>query len=120
VIVRREHGLSAQAIDALAPAISRSNIGWTDLHKIMQGEGWAVWNCGGLSWVFTMINSDDEIEVLLAGGREARRCVSPWETAMRINPAHKGLTLRVDGRKGWARLLPHWERRDDVLYSRVD
>ena len=120
MIIRQEHGLSAEAIDALGPAIARSNITWADLHEIMRGQGWAVWNCGGLSWVFTMINTDDEIEVLLAGGREARRCVRPWETAMVNHPAHKGLTLRVDGRKGWGRLLPHWERRDDVLYLRID
>lgn len=119
MIVRQERALTEEAKDALSPAVAKSNITWADVYEIMQGQGWMIWNCGGLSWVFTMINTDAEIEVLLAGGREAKRCVVPWERAMVSHPAHKGLTLRVDGRKGWARLLRGWERRDDVLYLRV-
>jgi hypothetical protein len=119
VIVRCEHFLSLEAYAALDRAVVRANFGWPDIVRFMQGQGWAIWNCGGLSWVFTMVDTDDEIEVLLAGGREARKCVGPWEAAMLAHPAHRGMTLRIDGRKGWGRLLPHWERRDDVLYLKV-
>lgn len=66
-----------------------------------------------------MANEDNEIEVLLCGGERARECFPYWEAAMLAEPAHKGRTIRVDGRKGWARLLRHWERRDDVLYLKV-
>lgn len=119
MIVTREYGLSDEAVDALGPALARSNMNWADIAEIMCGYGWAVWNCGNLCWVFTMVNRDDEVEVLLAGGKRARECVQPWVDAMLSEPAHRGLTLRVDGRKGWARLLPDWERRDDVLYLKV-
>lgn len=119
MIVRREPKLTEAAFRALGPAVVRANFEWPDVLDIMRGNGWAIWNCGSLSWVFTMVNTEGEIEVLLAGGREARKCVGPWETAMRNEPAHKGLTLRIEGRRGWARLLPHWERRGDVLYLKV-
>ena len=117
--VTREHFLSKEAFEALTPAIVRSNFDWRDIARIMQGHGWAVWNIAGLCWVFTMVNAENEIEVLLAGGKDARRCIGPWEAAMIAEPAHKGMTLRGEGRAGWAKLLPHWERRDDVLYLKV-
>jgi hypothetical protein len=117
--VTREHALSLDAFLALTPALKRSNMSWRDIERIMRGEGWAIWNIGNTGWVFTMLNEDDEIEVLLAGGSRARECVGPWERAMRAEPAHKGKVMRVDGRKGWARLLPHWKRADGVLYQRI-
>ena len=105
--VSREDGLTAAAFLALDPAVSRSNIDWFDVSIMLRGNG-SVWNIGGTSWVFTIHNEDDEIEVLLAGGKRAKDCIAPWEAAMLAHPAHQGMTLRVDGRKGWRRLLPHW------------
>jgi len=108
VKVRIERQLSADAFLALDPAVARSNVDWFDVSLMLQGNG-RVWNIGDTSFVFTIVNEDDEIEVLLAGGRMAADCVGPWEAAMVAHPAHQGLTLRVDGRKGWRRLLKHWD-----------
>lgn len=117
--VTREHWLSAEAFVALNPAIARSNFDWLDVARIMRGHGWAVWNIGNVGWVFTMANTDNEIEVLLAGGRDAKTCLPLWEAAVVAEPAHKGMTVRIESRPGWRKLLPHWERRDDVLYLRI-
>lgn len=105
-------------------ALPTANFGWDYIESIMRGEQpdarmGTVWNVGNLCWVFTIVNLDDEIEVLLAGGRKARECVAPWLQAMLQEPAHRAMTIRVDGRKGWSRLLPNFERRDDVLYLKV-
>lgn len=119
MIVIREHFLSEAAYRALDPAVKRSNVTWPEIMQIMRGYGWAVWNCGNLCWVFTMVNARDEIEVLLAGGTRARECVAPWLQTMLEEPAHYSKTIRVDGRKGWSKLLKNFERRDDVLYLKV-
>lgn len=118
--VEQEFQLTPAAIRALAPALKRSNIGWIELNEYMRGEGWCIWNIGGVGYVFTLINQDNEIEVLLAGGERAKDCVPYWEAAMLAHPSHKGLTVRVDGRKGWRRLLAHWDcDADGILTKRI-
>lgn len=119
MIVTREYGLTESAVRALKPSLAVSNFGWQEILDVLNGYGWAIWNIGDISWVVTMINMDGEIEVLLAGGKDPKKCLPLWEAAMLEEPDHKGLTLRVESRKGWQRLLPHWERRDDVLYLRI-
>jgi len=118
--VKQQRHVSAEAWAALSKALSYANFTAADVALILSGYGWMVWNVGNLCWVLTMVNMDDEIEVLLCGGTRARECFPYWEAAMLAEPAHKGRTIRVDGRKGWSRLLRHWERRDDVLYLRVE
>jgi hypothetical protein len=117
--VKQQRHLSNEAADAFLRALKYSNLTPADVAEILSGYGWMIWNCGNLSWVLTAIDSDGEVEVLLAGGRCARECIGPWEQAMIQEPAHIGKTIRIDGRKGWSRLLPHWERRDGVLYLKV-
>jgi hypothetical protein len=117
--VKQQRHISAEAEAALLKALPYSNLTIEDVQEILRGYGWMIWNCGNLCWVLTMANMDGEIEVLLAGGEQAKECLPYWEAAMLAEPAHKGRVIRGDGRKGWARLLKHWERRDDVLYLRV-
>lgn len=117
--VKQQRHVSAEAWAALSKALPYANFTADDVARILAGYGWMIWNVGNLCWVLTMVNMDDEIEVLLCGGTRARECFPYWEAAMLKEPAHKGMTIRVDGRKGWSRLLRHWERRDDVLYLRV-
>lgn len=117
--VRQQRHITKEAADALSRALPYANFTAEDVQQVLRGYGWMIWNCGNLAYVLTMANTDGEIEVLLAGGEKARECIPHWERAMLEEPAHKGRVIRVDGRKGWSRLLRHWERRDDVLYLRV-
>lgn len=117
--VKQQRHVSAEAWAALSKALPYANFTAGDVREIMAGYGALIWNVGNLCWVLTMANADGEIEVLLAGGERARECFPYWEAAMLAEPAHKGRVIRVDGRKGWSRLLRHWERRDDVLFLRV-
>jgi hypothetical protein len=117
--VKQQRHMSREAWQALSKALPYANFTAADVAQILSGYGWAVWNVGNLCWVLTMVNKDDEIEVLLCGGERARECFPHWERAMIEEPAHKGRVIRVDGRKGWARLLKNWERRNDVLYREV-
>jgi hypothetical protein len=117
--VTQQRYVTAEAWEAITRPLYRSNLTPEDVLVILRGYGWMIWNCGNLSWVLTMANTDNEIEVLLCGGQRARECIGPWEESMLAEPAHKGKTLRIEGRKGWQRLLPHWERRDGALYRKV-
>ena len=117
--VKQQRHVSAEAWAALSKALPYANFTADDVARILAGYGWMIWAIDGKTYVLTMVNADNEIEVLLAGGSDAANCIGPWERAMLQEPAHKGMTIRVDGRKGWSRLLRHWERRDDVLYLRV-
>jgi hypothetical protein len=118
--VKQQRHVSAEAETAFLRALRYSCLTVDDVREVLSGYGWCVWNCGNLAWVLTKVTGEGDVEVLLAGGSRARECVGPWERAMIEEPAHKGRSIFIDGRRGWSRLLPHWERRDDVLYLRVE
>jgi len=117
--VKQQWHVSEEAERQLLRALKYSCLNIEDLQQILRGYGWCVWNCGNLAWVLTKVTGEGDVEVLLAGGQKARECIGPWEQAMLQEPAHKGRTIFIDGRKGWARLLRHWEHRDGVLYRKV-
>ena len=118
MIVRRI-ALDERAWLALTPAVKRDNHDWLKIARWLDEGCAAVWSIGDVGYVLTLSNGDDEIEVLLGGGRDAKRCAGPWEAAMLAHPAHKGKTMRLEGRKGWKRIFPHWKERDGVLYMKV-
>ncbi|MEM8616614.1 MAG: hypothetical protein AAGF20_06730 [Pseudomonadota bacterium] len=111
--------LTAAAFRELDRAVKRDGHCWKELTSWLSKGVAQVWSISGHAYVLTLANEDEEIEVLLAGGERAKECVGPWEAAMRAHPAHRGKTLRIEGRKGWSRLLKHWDRRDGVLYLKV-
>jgi hypothetical protein len=122
--VKQQRHISPQAKAALMRALPTANFTWDDVENIIRGNDpdakcGTIWNVGNLCWVFTAINWADEIEVLLAGGEKARECIDYWLQAMLQEPAHRAKTIRIEGRKGWSRLLPQFERRDGVLYMKV-
>lgn len=111
--------LGDMALRALDPAVRRDGHDWKRLiEKLLEGHA-QVWSIGGVGYVYTYSPDDEHIDVILAGGERAAECVGPWEAAMLAHPAHQGRTIRIEGRKGWRRLLPHWEYRDGVLYMKV-
>lgn len=119
--VKQQRHMSREAREALEKALPWANFTWQDIEQIMDGYGWMVWAIDGKTYVLTMANMDGEIEVLLAGGSDAANCIGPWEKAMLEEPAHKGMTIRVDGRKGWKRYLRHWDcDANGVLTRRVE
>ena len=84
-------------------------IGWPEVEGWLADAVACVWRVGAEAWALTFVNECEEVEIIAAGGRGAWAAVPPFEKHMRELPEHEGMTLRVEGRKGWARLLPHWE-----------
>lgn len=102
--------LDEAAVEALDPAMRRGGNDWYQAQQWLEEGSAQIWLINGTGYVLAVANTDNEIEVLAAGGSDARGCVVPWEAHMRSDPRHKGMTLKIEGsRKGWARLLPHWE-----------
>jgi len=119
--VKQQRHVSAEAWAALSKALPYANFTAADVEQILSGYGWMIWAIDGKTFVLTMVNQDREIEVLLAGGSDAANCIGPWEKAMLSDPAHKGMTIRIDGRKGWRKYLKHWDcDANGVLTKRVD
>jgi len=123
--VKQQRHISLQAKEALSKALPFANFGWGDVETIVAGDDpdhdrALVWNVGNLCWVLTAINWLGEVEVLLCGGERVRECIPHWEAAILADPAHMDRPIRADGRKGWQRILPNWERRDGVLYLKVN
>lgn len=109
--------LDMAAMKAMNAAVTRDKHDWAEIMGWIKEGAAQVWLINGTGYAMTVANVDDEIEVILAGGFDARGCVGPWEEAMKAHPAHKGKTLRIEGRKGWQRLLPHWN--SEVIGDRV-
>lgn len=111
--------LDDRAFLALDPAARRDGHDWIEICDWLNTGCAAVWKIGESGYVLTLANGDDEIEILLGGGENARACAGPWEEAALAHPAHRGKTLRLEGRKGWRRIFRHWDERDGVLYKEV-
>lgn len=111
--------LDELAVAALNPAVERDGHDWAQIVEWLNDGCAQVWQINGTGYVLTLANGDDEIEVLLGGGKDAKGCAPVWEAAMHQYPAHRGKTLRLEGRKGWRRIFSHWDERDGVLYMKV-
>ncbi len=86
---------------------------------MLAGEGCCIWNIDDRAFVLTVVNNDNEIEALLAGGEGFAKHARMFEEAVAAHPSHAGLTMRIDGRKGWRRHFADWEERDGVLTKRI-
>jgi|SRR5690606_4045803 hypothetical protein len=107
--------LTEAARKAMQPALDRSNVTWAEVEGWLAEGSACVWRINdGQAYVLTLA-TEDEIEGVLAGGSGAREWAAEFGRAMLEYPAHKGRTLSVTGRKGWARLLPEWSRAGDEL-----
>lgn len=94
---------------ALQPSLDCSGWDWPKIEKWMQDRVAAVWQIGGQAWAVTAANIDGEVDIIVGGGRGAIRATRPFLKAMESLPAHKGLTLRIEGRRGWKRFCDDWQ-----------
>lgn len=108
MIVRRVP-LSDTVKRHLMPSYEREKHDWAEIERWIAQDVAAAWQIGDEAFAVTLANEDNEIELLLGGGVNARRNAPPFLTAMENLPIHRGWTLRIEGRKGWKRFCPDWE-----------
>lgn len=110
-----------EIIDALQPSLTRGNCNWDEIQLAIDTAAACIWQVGMQAWIVTMCNTDDEIEVLVCGGKGAFECAQPFEDAMRALPEHKGKKFRLEGRRAWKRIFKGWNCEDlaggDVLLT---
>lgn len=111
-MIVRHVPLSESVKQALQPSLERGNCDWAEIDGWIERGKAAAWQIGDQAFAVTFANADDEIELLLGGGRGAIRAVPPFLTAMENLPIHRGWTLRIEGRKGWKRFCRDWECED--------
>jgi len=106
--------LTDAARSDLNEAIERCGHSWPQVEQWLAEGAACIWRIADRAHVLTLGNTDNEIEVLATGpdGCRAGECIGPWEAAMRSFPAHRGMTLRIEARRGWKRLLPHWRAQE--------
>ena len=108
MIVRRVP-LTDEIKQGLAPSLATSDWDWPEIERWLADGVAAVWQIGADAWGITAANSDDEIDIIVAGGRGANRAARPFLQAMETLPVHRGLTLRLEGRRGWKRFCAGWD-----------
>lgn len=107
---------------AMQPSLDMGNCNWSEIEKAVAECAACVWQVGDQAWIVTYANADDEIEILLCGGRGALEVAEPFERHMLSLPAHKGMTFRIEGRKAWKRIFKTWdcvEKDGSVLLTKV-
>ena len=108
MIVQQEWYLTDEAAKAFEPSVVRANFGWPEFFEWLASPSGCIWNIGNQGWVFTIVNEADELEILLCGGRDSKACAQAFEQAAIAHPAHKGMTMRLEGRPAWRRIFKHW------------
>ena len=101
--------LSETAKDALQASLDTSAWEWPVIEQCLADLTAAVWRIGDDAWAITVANADDEIDIIAGGGRGANKATRPFLEAMERYPAHRGFTLRLEGRRGWMRFCKGWE-----------
>lgn len=96
----------------IQPSVERGGHDWNEVNRWFEIGAACTWAIGDLGYVVTLANTDNEIEAVLCGGERARDWIEPLEAAVSAFPAHRGHTLRIEARRGWKRLLPHWNATD--------
>lgn len=108
---------------SLQPSMDTGNCTWEEIERDLANKAACVWQVGEQAWLITCVNVDDEVEILLCGGRGAFAVAGPFEAAMKALPAHKGMTLRIAGRKAWRRIFKHWDCKQEggqfIMTSKV-
>jgi len=100
--------LSDQDRAKLQPAADAAGYSLADLeHKLATGHA-ALWHAGSMT-ITSEVDQDGVCDIRLGGGKMTVATLRELERMVVTSPFHSEVkSLRLWGRKGWLRLLPHW------------
>lgn len=93
---------------ALAKSMATSAWTWPEVEEWIAARVACCWRIGSDAWAVTAANDEDEIDIVVAGGRGANKAAPAFLKAMLELPEHRGFTLRIEGRRGWKRFCKDW------------
>jgi len=100
--------LSDEDRDRLQPAADKAGYSLAYLEKKLATGHAMLWHVGEMT-VTSEVDQDGVCDIRLGGGKMTRDTIRGLELAVLTSPFHIDVKkLRVWGRKGWLRLLPHW------------
>jgi len=92
----------------LQPAADAAGYPLADLEQKLATGHAMLWHVGEMT-VTSEVDEDGVCDIRLGGGKMTRETLRGLEQAVLTSPFHSGVnSIRVWGRKGWLRLLPHW------------
>lgn len=100
--------LSDQDRVRLQPAADRAGYSLASLESDLAAGKAMLWHFEGMT-VTSEVDEDGVCDIRLGGGKMTREALAELEHAVLTSPFHSCInSIRVWGRKGWLRLLPHW------------
>ncbi len=107
-------GDAATAFPLLEKVIERGGHDWQEICRKV-GEChcqiWIAVTDRPIAALVTQATTENALECLIAGGTDAKLWAGVAECHLAAFATENGLNrLRIWGRKGWARIFPHWER----------
>lgn len=111
VVIR---GDKATAFPLLQTVIARGGHDWAEICRKVDEQHCQIWLAvtdRPIAALITQATTENVLECLIAGGTDAKLWAGVSEGRLSAFASENGLNrLRIWGRKGWARLFPHWER----------
>lgn len=107
-------GDKAAAFALLQKVIATGGHDWQEICRKVDECHCQIWLAvtdKPIAALVTAATVDNSLECILAGGTDAKLWAAAAECHLAAFAAENGLNrLRIWGRKGWARVFPHWER----------
>lgn len=107
-------GDKATAFALLEKVIERGGHSWPEICRKVDehhAQIWLVVTDKPIAALITQATTENVLECLIAGGTDAKLWARAAEGRLTSFASENGLNrLRIWGRKGWARVFPHWER----------
>lgn len=101
--------LSDEDRSRLQPAADAAGYSLADLERNLSIGHAMLWHVDGMTTA-TEVDEDGYCNIRLAGGKMTRDTVIKLEHDLLTSPFHSSVKcLRIWGRKGWLRMLPHWK-----------
>jgi len=100
--------LSDQDRARLQPAADAAGYSLADLEDSLATGHAMLWHAGGMT-ITSEVDQEGVCDIRLGGGKMTISSLRELESAVVTSPFHSSVkSLRLWGRKGWLRLLPHW------------
>ena len=92
----------------LGPACIMAGYAGENLERNLSTGHAMIWRADGMT-ITSEVDEEDVCDIRLGGGKMTVEALRKLEHGVVTSPFHSSVKkLRIWGRKGWLRMLPHW------------